>query len=104
MRHQATDGPDADNAVYVLRNTFGIDASVHRPRHVREVNLLAVDLVIAFGRDVADVVDELGLSQSRILVWEVQDPWGGNLAAYDEAALKIRQYLARLKREKGHEA
>jgi protein-tyrosine-phosphatase len=101
IRPQTT--ADAANAVYVLRSTFGIDASGHRPRDVRETNIQAFDLVIAFGRDVADVVEELGFPKSRILVWEIQDPWDDNLAKYDETALKIRQCLARLKQERGYD-
>ena len=95
---------DASNAVHTLRNTFGIDASGHQPRDVRSLDIDSFDLVIAIENNAAVVVRELGLSESKLQVWPIRDPWGGDLAEYEEVALDIRKRLATLKRAAGREA
>jgi protein arginine phosphatase len=96
IRPQGAD--HAQNAIATLRSTFRIDASAHKPRNVRALDLGGFDLVIAFERNVAVVVRGLGVHEAKLRVWNVQDPWGGNLAEYDTAALEIRQHLAALNR------
>ena len=89
---------EASNAVFTLQNTFGIDASAHRPRDVRTLDIKSFDLVIAIDKNAAAVVQELGIDQPRLKVWPIRDPWGGDLAEYDKTALEIRRRLADLKR------
>jgi protein-tyrosine-phosphatase len=89
---------DAENAGHILKNTFGIDASRHRPRDVRTVDVTQFDLVIAIENNAATVVRELGVPGSRLQVWPIRDPWGGDLSEYEEAALEIRKRLAKLMR------
>jgi len=88
---------DASNAVHILQHTFGIDASGHRPRDVRGLDLNAFDLIIAIENNAAVVVRELGAPESKLHVWPIQDPWGGDLTEYELVALDIRKRLARLK-------
>jgi protein-tyrosine-phosphatase len=94
---------DAENAVHILKNTFGIDASGHQPRDVRKVDLTRFDLVIAIENNAAAVVRQLGVPDSQLQVWPIQDPWGGDLTEYEEAALEIRKRLAKLRREVSEE-
>ena len=96
---------DSENAVYTLRNTFDIDASGHQPRDVRAIDLAKFTLVVAFENNVATVVRGLGVPESQLQVWAVRDPWGGNLAEYDQAALEIRRKLSEFcKSGRNHEA
>jgi protein-tyrosine-phosphatase len=88
----------AENAVYLLHHTFGIDASAHQPRDVRSLDLEGFDLVIAIEKNAAVVVRQLGVAESKLRIWPVRDPWGGNLAEYEKAALDIRRRLDHLKR------
>jgi protein-tyrosine-phosphatase len=60
-------------------------------------------MVIAFESRVADEVRSLGIPESKLQVWKVHDPWGGNPAEYDEVALEIRRRLATFRRA-SHEA
>ena len=90
---------DAENAVHILRSTFGIDASGHRPRDVRELDLSDFDLVIAIENNAATVVRELGVPESKLKMWPIRDPWGGDLTEYEKTALDIRKRLAQLRRE-----
>ncbi len=45
---------EASNAVFILRNTFGIDASAHQPRDVRRLDLTTFDAIIAIENNAAD--------------------------------------------------
>lgn len=89
---------EASNAVFILRQTFGIDASAHQPRDVRGLDLKAFDLIIAIEENAATVVRELGVPEEKLTVWPIRDPRGGDLTEYDRVALDIRQRLARLTR------
>jgi len=95
---------DASNAVHVLRQTFDIDASRHQPRDVRSLDLSSFDLIIAIENNAAAVVRELGVPESRLQVWPIRDPWGGDLTEYERVALDIRKRLAKLKQTNSYEA
>lgn len=88
---------DAENAVHILKSTFDIDASGHQPRDVRGLDLSQFDLVIAIENNAAAVVRDLGVPDSRLQVWPIRDPWGGDLTEYEETALDIRKRLAKLR-------
>lgn len=90
--------------MHILRNTFGIDASGHQPPDVRGLDLNEFDLIIAIENNAAVVVRELGAPESKLQVWSIQDPWGGDLTEYERVALDIRKRLARLKQTVSHEA
>ena len=94
IRPQTT--ADASNAVYILRNTFGIDASGRQPRDVRGLDLNIFDLVLAIENNAAVVVRELGVPESKLTVWPIRDPWGGDLTEYEQVALDIRKRLAKV--------
>jgi protein-tyrosine-phosphatase len=83
--------------MHILKTTFGIDASGHQPRDVRGLDLTRFDLVIAIENNAATVVRELGVPDSRLQVWTIRDPWGGDLTEYEETALEIRKRLAKLR-------
>ena len=93
---------DADNAVHVLRQTFGIDAAGHQPRDVRGLDLSHFDVVIAVDPGVVAVVRALGVPEARLQVWPIRDPWGGDLTEYEDTALDIRKRLARWQRSVDH--
>lgn len=74
-----------------------VDASGHQPRDVRNVDLAGFEMVIAIGSNAADVVEALGIPKSKLIMWSIPDPWGGDLTEYADAALAIRKHLARLR-------
>jgi protein-tyrosine-phosphatase len=59
----------ASNAVFVLRQAFGMDASAHQPRDVRGLDLCGFDLIVAIEDNAAAVVRELGVPESKLQVW-----------------------------------
>jgi len=80
------------HSVGVAFRCVGTDLSNHIPRGVVGLDLSRFDVVVALDRGVgahlADKVDE-----GRLLVWDVADPAGGPLAAYEKAADQIESYL-----------
>ena len=87
---------DAENAVHILQRSFGIDASAHQPRDVAGLDLSGFDLVIAIEQNAAAVVRGLGVQESKLQVWPIRDPWGGDPTEYEETALDIRKRLVKL--------
>jgi protein-tyrosine-phosphatase len=88
---------DAENAVYTLLKNFDIDASLHAPRDVRGLDLTKYELIIALEKSVAKVIKELGVSDEKVRLWRIRDPWGPDLTEYDLAALEIKKRLVQLK-------
>jgi protein-tyrosine-phosphatase len=88
---------DVSNAVYTLKQ-FGIDASAHIPRDVREVNLSDFDLIITMDRQVARDLKLLfpDLANSRVAKWRISDPYGDDLAEYRRCAEIIYRQLKSL--------
>jgi protein arginine phosphatase len=89
---------DAENAIYTLKDLMGIDASGHVPRDVRAANVELADLVIAMNNQVAGEVRRLfpELPPERLVRWQIQDPYGDNLAQYRRCANKIYEQLRKL--------
>jgi protein-tyrosine-phosphatase len=88
---------DAENAIFTLRNNFGIDASGHVPRNIRTLNIADYDLIIALDKTAVRVVEDMGARPSLVKVWKVRDPWGPDLTEYDRASLEIKTKLVQLK-------
>lgn len=85
---------DAKNAIDTLKFEFGLDASGHVPRDVKHLDLDVFDYVIAMDKAIAKQVKTL--TQSDIIVWQIDDPWGDDLYEYKQCALRIMQQVSRL--------
>ena len=89
---------DAENAVYVLRREYDIDASGHHPRAVRSLIFSDYHSVVALDKAVARALRVLGLGTDSIEVWNVRDPWGHDLSEYVTCSIAIKSKLVGLKR------
>jgi len=87
---------DAANALHTLNKNFGIDASGHTPRNVRELDLNQY-LIIVLDKSAVEIVEALGPRSSKVKLWNIRDPWGGDLTEYDHASLEIKKKFVRLK-------
>ena len=92
---------DAENAIFTLKNNFGIDASGHIPRNVRSLEMADYDLIIALEKRAVAVAHALGAPASKLKLWKIHDPWGPDLTEYDRASLEIRRKLQQLKASGG---
>lgn len=88
---------DAANAIYTLQRC-DIDASGHRPRNVKDVNVADYDLIVAMDNYVAQEIGRLFpiLQSERIMRWKINDPYGDDLEEYDRCAKFIHRELRRL--------
>lgn len=66
---------DAKNAIDTLRFDFSIDISSHIPRSVRDLDLNSFDVVVAMDKAIARELSTF--SKRKIVIWSIQDPWGG---------------------------
>lgn len=90
---------EAANAIEILRTEFDLDASGHIPRDVRDFNFEDFDYVVAMDKDIARQLKEI--SNFKLLVWKIDDPYGNDLLEYRQCALKIMQEVSRLPIESG---
>jgi protein-tyrosine-phosphatase len=89
---------DAENAAFMLKRNFNIDASGHVPRDVGSLDLTAYTVIIALEKSVAaHLVEELGAPTSKVKLWKISDPWGGDLSDYDRTSLEIMGEILKLK-------
>jgi protein-tyrosine-phosphatase len=55
------------------------------------------DLVIALDKSAVQAVQEMAVPETKLRVWKIKDPWGGDLTEYDRAAIEIKKRLYQLK-------
>jgi protein-tyrosine-phosphatase len=82
---------DSKSAIQTLKDDFGIDASGHRQTHIRDVEIESFNHVIAMDLAIAKALNKL--THREIIIWRIDDPWGGDPAEYRECALQISQQL-----------
>ena len=85
---------DAQNAVDTLRFEFRIDAAGHVPRDITEFDIESFQIVVAMDPTIARGLN--ALSAREIIVWNISDPWGGDIEEYRQCALKIMQQVGTL--------
>ena len=89
---------DAENAIHTLKVTFDIDASGHEPRDVRSINIESFDIVVAMDSRVARRIKEVfpAYPVERLVTWQIDDPYGDDLADYQRCAQAISVHLKKL--------
>jgi protein-tyrosine-phosphatase len=78
-----------EGALNTLLKHFGIDGSCHTPRQLTQADMETADLVVAMNTDIAESEELSYVSQDRILVWKIEDPWAGNDEMYRNCAVLI---------------
>jgi protein-tyrosine-phosphatase len=84
----------ATNAIETLKTEFGLDASNHVPRNVRDFNFDDFDYVIAMDKHIAKQLKEI--QPPKLIVWQIDDPYGDELFVYRGCALEINRRVASL--------
>jgi protein-tyrosine phosphatase len=73
----------APNATRALRDARGLSLKEHEPRDVADVDLSAVDQIVAMSPMVAGRLrDEHEVESDALITWAIPDPYGGSLADY----------------------
>ena len=91
----------APNAIRVMKE-MGIDISAHIPRDVSSLDLSKYEYVVAMDSAVASLLEQVGLGEPRsLIVWNIKDPYRGDLDEYRERANAIKRSLLSLRKALG---
>jgi ArsR family transcriptional regulator, arsenate/arsenite/antimonite-responsive transcriptional repressor / arsenate reductase (thioredoxin) len=83
-----------ENAIETLRTYFGMDVSGHIPRGLERFNLSSSDYVVALDKKVARRLAEV--PKEKLIVWNIDDPFRGDLLEYKRCALRINHEVSKL--------
>ena len=93
----AWSGSASTDAIAVMRSRFGIDISSHRSRNVRDLKLEDFDRVITMDSSVAESLSRAyPIVRSRLISWEIIDPIGKGVEAYERSARQILEHIREL--------
>ena len=93
----AWSGSASTDAIAVMRSRFGIDISSHRSRNVRDLKLEDFDRIIAMDSSVAEsLMRAYPIVRSRLISWEIIDPIGKGVEAYERSARQILEHIREL--------
>ena len=82
----------ADVTLDTLRFEFGIKVDRHVPHAVKDFDLTEFTYVVAMDKEVGRELRKL--TPRDVIVWNIKDPWGSDLAELKRCALKILGRLA----------
>jgi len=90
----AHSGNASSHAIEVMRASFGVDISSHKSRNVRDVPVNDFDYVIAMDSTVADDLRSMYPDiNPRLITWEIDDPIGRGVEAYESSAREIQKHV-----------
>ena len=88
---------DCEDAIYTL-SQYKIDASVHCPRDIKEIDLKQFDVVVALDKKVAQSLSHR-VEKQKLIVWDINDPYDpyeSDMVRYRQCATMIAKSLRRL--------
>ncbi len=83
---QATAQP---STIEVLEVDHGIDATTHVPTHISTLDLSAYDLIVALDTEVVTKLRATKVGASRLVAWDVPDPYDSSPDHYRETVSQI---------------
>ncbi len=89
-----TEDKVSENAVIVC-NEIGLDISHHKPRPIREHDVLVADIFVAMTEQHAEILSFLGIPRNRIYILGdgVPDPYGSDIATYRKCRIYIEKSI-----------
>ncbi len=83
-----------DEGIEMIRRLTGADASGHRPRFVLEYTLDNFDYIIGMDSSVFMRLSAMPqVPKDKLYGWEISDPCGLGMDAYENTVRQIAQYL-----------
>ncbi len=81
----------AAKAVEITRDKFGIDISSHRSQNVLDLRIEDFDYIVPMDDNIYEELkrDFSGLGEKLLPSWRIDDPYGRDLRAFEEAAVRI---------------
>lgn len=83
----------AEHTVVLAAELAGIDLGDYVPRDIADVNVHSFETVIALDRLVADALKDQLSSSQRLILWDIEDPYGGTMENYRRTAEEILSRL-----------
>jgi protein-tyrosine-phosphatase len=84
----------AQEAIEVMQRHLGIDISEHRPRAVENLLLNDFDYIIVMGSyEYEHLKSDHQIIPSKLIKWDIEDPYGQGIEAYEKCASKIQSYM-----------
>jgi protein-tyrosine-phosphatase len=81
-------------AVAVLDELYDVDISQHRPKDLSGLSLSEFDRVIVLDTYVYNTLNKLMKNNSsRLVLWDTEDPFGQDRAAYERVARWLESHL-----------
>jgi protein-tyrosine-phosphatase len=80
----------ADEAILVMQEFYDVDISGHIPKSVVEMPLREYDLIVVLDGYVYNTIKKLATDLAdRLVLWNIQDPFGSELDVYRRVAETI---------------
>jgi protein-tyrosine-phosphatase len=93
-------GPIFPETAFVLSKFYGVDLSGHKPRHILEFPVANYDYILAMDSPVFMRLSEMKeIPKDKLFGWEVPDPCGLGIEAYERTALQIEDDLEKFVRK-----
>ena len=87
-------GPLFPETALILSEFYGANLSGHKPRHILEFPVMTYDYIIAMDSSVFMRLSEMKeMPKDKLFGWEVADPCGLGIEAYERTALQIEDEL-----------
>ena len=87
-------GPIFPETALILSEFYGVNLSGHRPRHILEFPVANYDYIIAMDSPVFMRLSEMKeVPKDKLYGWEIADPCGLGIEAYEQAAMRIEDAL-----------
>jgi protein-tyrosine phosphatase len=84
----------SEEAVWIMKTLYSIDISGHRSRPVSAVTFNHFDYVIALDYSIYGRLKAGNqIPEEKLFGWDIEDPFGEGLGAYQEAARRIEERL-----------
>ncbi len=92
--------PIFPETVFILKKYYGVDISGHKTKHVLEFPLTDFDYIIAMDSSIFVRLSEMkAVPKDKLYGWEIKDPAGLGIEAYEWTALQIEDDLDRFYRK-----
>jgi len=86
--------PPSEDAVEVVKTFYGADLRGHRPRHVLDFPVREFDYIVAMDSTVFMRLSSMAeIPGDRLYGWEIADPIGLGLSAYEDTARLIEREI-----------
>jgi len=80
----------AEEAILVMKELFRVDISEHVPRNITETSFRDFDVIIVLDTYVHNTLKRLAPELTdKLVLWDIEDPYGSDLAVYRQVAEKI---------------